>query len=83
MSPGLHVTLDFLLSCGVPAGLLWLDMRSMNAGKPDGDVEAPVVPSLPPLGLDPVAPRPLPDCLIPRLEPVLEVQESARELEPV
>ena len=82
MTPGLYVTCSFALNCGVPAALLLLDMRSMRSGRPDGDVEPPRVPSVPPMDMPPETLKPLPECLIPKLGPQIPPQSvPERELE--
>jgi hypothetical protein len=82
MTSGLYVICSFALNFGVPAAILMLDVRSMRSGKPDGDVEQPQEPGLPPLGLPPETLKPLPECLIPRVGPVVPDERAVeRELE--
>jgi hypothetical protein len=69
MSPALYVTCSMVLNCGIPMALavreLWSLGPTPRRGRPDGDIDRPVTPDLPIAGL-----KPLPDCLIPRLDPL-------------
>jgi hypothetical protein len=82
MTSGLYVICSFALNFGVPAAVLMLDVRSMRSGKPDGEAETPREPGLPPLGLPPETLKPLPECLIPRVGPMVPAERAVeRELE--
>ena len=86
MSPGLYVTCSFALNCGIPMALAVRELFTMGptprSGRPDGDVEPPHEPTMPPSGLPPEIQKPLPECLIPRLGPqVPPVAVPEREVE--
>jgi hypothetical protein len=87
ISSGLYVTCSIAITWGVPALIGIRDLMTMKpstGGRPDGDVEPPREPGLPPMGLPPETLKPLPDCLIPKLGPVAPpVVVRQRELEPV
>jgi len=79
MSPALYVTCSFALNCGIPMALavreLWTLGPSPRKGRPDGDIEPSMPPDMPIAGL-----KPLPECLIPRLDPIAQ-PVVVRELE--
>ena len=61
MSPAIQVLLSGALTIGVPVALAILDLRATRRRSGDGGAR-PQAPT-------PPKPRPLPDCLIPKLPP--------------
>ena len=85
ISSGLYVTCSIAITWGVPALIGVRDlmtMRPSKPGRPDGDVEPTLLPSVPPMGLPPETLKPLPECLIPQLPPAPPTRVRERELEP-
>jgi hypothetical protein len=74
MSPATQVLLSGALTVGVPVALAILDLRAMRRGGGSGGTR-----SQPPA---PPKPRPLPDCLIPKLPPRPAPTEPVRTRTP-